>query len=263
MRRSTTATAPSEATRPAEKLAVLELRAATKEYQGSPPVRALDHVDLDIAGGEMAAIVGPSGSGKSTLLHLIGALDRPSSGAVRIAGHDVNHVTDRQLSALRARTIGFVFQRFHLLAGLSAIDNVAIGLVYRGISTRDRRERAQRALAIVGLAHRATHRPGQLSGGEQQRVAIARAVIGGPAIVLADEPTGNLDTATGNEILDVFSRLHEAGTTVVLITHDLSVAGRAPRVISLRDGRIESDDVNRTRVPLATSAAHDLTGAHS
>jgi len=220
---------------------VLQLRDAVKEYPGHPPVRALDGVSLDVISGEMVAVVGPSGSGKSTLLHMIGALDRPSTGIVRVAGADLSRLSDKQLSALRARRIGFVFQRFHLLPGLSALDNVAAGLVYRGVPGSERRARAAQALEQVGLAPRATHRPTELSGGEQQRVAIARAIVGGPAIVLADEPTGNLDSTTGAEILDVFSDLHATGTTIVLITHDDSVAGHAPRVVSLRDGRVSGD----------------------
>jgi putative ABC transport system ATP-binding protein len=220
---------------------VLQLRDAVKEYPGSPPVRALDGVSLDVVSGEMVAIIGPSGSGKSTLLHMIGALDRPSEGVVRVAGADLVRLSDPELSALRARRLGFVFQRFHLLPGLSALDNVAAGLVYRGVPGSQRKERAARALAQVGLAKRATHRPTELSGGEQQRVAIARAIVGGPAIVLADEPTGNLDTTTGREILALFGDLHNNGTTIVLITHDESVAAHAPRVIALRDGRVASD----------------------
>ena len=231
-----------DARRPAP---VLQLRNAVKEYPGSPPVRALDGVSLDVVTGEMVAIVGPSGSGKSTLLHMIGALDRPSQGTVRVAGSDLSRLNDPQLSALRARRIGFVFQRFHLLSGLTAADNVATGLLYRGVPGRERRDRALRALERVGLGPRATHRPAQMSGGEQQRVAIARAIVGGPAIVLADEPTGNLDTTTGREILDVFGALHEAGTTIVLITHDPAVAAHAPRVVALRDGRVESDGAFR------------------
>jgi putative ABC transport system ATP-binding protein len=237
---------------------VLQLRDAVKEYPGSPPVRALDGVSIDVVAGEMVAIIGPSGSGKSTLLHLIGALDRPSQGTFRVAGSDLSRLDDRQLSALRARRIGFVFQRFHLLAGLTALDNVATGLVYRGIPAGRRRERAATALARVGLAQRASHRPAQLSGGEQQRVAIARAIVGEPALVMADEPTGNLDSATGGEILDVFEALHAGGTTIVLITHDNSVAAHAPRVVALRDGQVASD--RRRGEPLVAANAFTAPG---
>lgn len=235
--------------------AVLQLRDAAKIYPGSPPVRALDGVTLDVDGGEMVAVVGPSGSGKSTLLHLIGALDRPSGGVVRIDGHDLGRLDDRQLSALRAQSLGFVFQRFHLLPGLTAQDNVAIGLIYRGVDAETRVTRAARALELVGLGHRMTHRPPEMSGGEQQRVAIARAIVGGPSIVLADEPTGNLDTATGRDVLAVFESLHAAGTTVVLITHDRSVAAHAPRVVTLRDGQLESDTGSAATVAASGAGA--------
>ena len=220
---------------------VLELAGVIKEYPGDPPVVALGGVDLRIGEGELAAIVGPSGSGKSTLLHVMGTLERPTHGGVRIAGEDTSGMSDKQLSGLRARRLGFVFQQFFLLDGLSVLDNVAGGLLYRGGRAADRRRLAAEAAEMVGLGHRLRHRPNQLSGGEQQRTAIARALVGRPALVMADEPTGNLDTATGAALLELLHELHRDGTTIVVITHDEHVAAAMRRRIEIRDGRIIRD----------------------
>ncbi|MEM8705130.1 MAG: ABC transporter ATP-binding protein [Actinomycetota bacterium] len=221
--------------------AALELRRIVKQYPGSPPVAALDGVDLRIEHGELAAIVGPSGSGKSTMLHVMGTLDRPTSGRVLIDGHDLSRMGDRRLSAVRSRLIGFVFQQFFLIDGMTALDNVANGLLYSGVAPAERRQRAADALIRVGLRHRILHLPNQLSGGERQRVAIARAVVHRPAIVLADEPTGNLDSRSSESIMALIHALHDEGTTIVVITHDHEVAMSLPRQIAVRDGNIESD----------------------
>jgi len=219
----------------------LELTGATKEHPGSPPVIALRSVTLAIAEGEFAALVGPSGSGKSTLLAIAGTLERPTSGRVRIAGTAVGHLPERELAAVRAYRIGFVFQQFFLMPTMSALDNVASGLLYRGIPAAQRRRAAADALARVGLAHRAEHRPGELSGGEKQRTAIARALVGKPSVILADEPTGSLDTAAGQGILALLTDLNAGGATILVATHNPEIAGAVPRTVRLRDGVIESD----------------------
>ena len=220
--------------------AVIALRDVVRSY-GSPPVVALAGVTLDIAHGEFVAIVGASGSGKSTLLNVVGTLDRPTSGAVAIAGVDTAGLSDEQLSSLRSRHIGFVFQQFHLREGVTALENVADGMLYTGTPRGERMARARDALERVGLSGRLSHRPHQLSGGERQRVAIARAVMGNPPLLLADEPTGNLDSRSSESIVELLHTLHAAGTTVVVITHDAALAARLPRRITLRDGAVLAD----------------------
>ncbi|NRQ31640.1 ABC transporter ATP-binding protein [Nonomuraea sp. NN258] len=218
---------------------MISLTDVRKIYPGG--VRALDGVSLEIARGELVAIVGPSGSGKSTMLNTIGTLDRPSSGTVRIDGYDISTLSDGRLSALRATRIGFVFQHFHLAAKVPAVDNVADGLLYTGLALAERRRRAAAALERVGLAHRLDHEPHELSGGERQRVAIARAVAGDPPLVLADEPTGALDSVSGAGVMDLLRELNGTGTTIVIITHDREIAAGLPRQVSMRDGTIVSD----------------------
>jgi putative ABC transport system ATP-binding protein len=215
------------------------LRGVTREYPGG--VAALRDIDLDIDRGELVAIVGPSGSGKSTMLNVMGTLDRPSAGQVVIDGFDVAELSDRELSALRASRIGFVFQQFHLASGVSALDNVADGLLYSGTGLRERRQRAEAALRRVGLGHRLTHRPHELSGGEKQRTAIARAVVCEPALLLADEPTGALDSHSGAALIQLLLDLHKTGTTIVVITHEHGVASHLPRQVSMLDGQMVDD----------------------
>lgn len=214
---------------------MISLDQVTRSF-GSPPTQALRGVSLEVAEGEFLGIVGPSGSGKSTMLNIIGTLDRPTTGRVKIAGREVEHMSDDELSGLRANRIGFVFQQFHLNEGRTALDNVADGLLYRGASRRERLRQAEASLIRVGLGHRLLHKPNQISGGERQRVAIARATVGNPEILLADEPTGNLDTASGTTVMQLLHELNQTGTTIVMITHDRELAASLPRSARVRDG---------------------------
>jgi putative ABC transport system ATP-binding protein len=229
--------------------AVLDLDDVTKTYPGEPPVQALRGVSLTIGRGELVTIVGPSGSGKTTLLQLMGTLDRPTSGRVQITGLNVATMADEDVAYLRATRIGFIFQQFFLAEHSTVLDNVADGLLYAGIPLNQRRQQALDALELVGLAERPHARPTQLSGGQRQRVAIARALVGEPAIVLADEPTGNLDQATGQSILGLIERLHQAGSTIVVITHDHAIAERMPRKVEIIDGQIVADTLSVSEEP--------------
>jgi len=230
---------------------VVELVDVIKEYPGSPPLRVLHGMSLAIESGELVAVVGASGSGKSTMLSIMGTLDDPTSGTVLIDGTDAAALAERERAALRARRIGFVFQQFFLLPALSAIDNVALGLLYSGVPSAERAVRAAAALERVGLGSRMKHRPGQLSGGEQQRVAIARAIVGNPSVLFADEPTGALDSTTGERILELLTSIADSGTAVVIITHDAHIAERTQRQVSIHDGRIVSDTGSPTREEVA------------
>jgi putative ABC transport system ATP-binding protein len=221
--------------------AALEMRHVVKTFPGHPPVKALDDVSVRVDHGELVAIVGPSGSGKSTLLNVMGTLDRPTSGVVSVNGTDTAGLSDKQVAGVRARWIGFVFQQFFLLDGMSAIDNVANGLIYQGVPPQERRRRSAETLERVGLGHRLHHLPNHMSGGERQRVAVARALVHRPAFVLADEPTGNLDSRSTAAVMDLITGLHDEGTTIVVITHDTKIAASLPRQVSVLDGRIESD----------------------
>jgi putative ABC transport system ATP-binding protein len=237
--------------------AVLELHEVTKTYGSDPPVPALRGVGLTVARGELIAIVGPSGSGKTTLLHIIGTLDLPTSGTVRIDGIDVAGLDDRQLAALRARSIGFVFQQFFLAEHQTVLDNVADGLLYAGAPVHERRELAAQALNAVGLADRQHARPTTMSGGQRQRIAIARALVGRPAIVLADEPTGNLDSHTGEQLLELLQQLNAQGATIIVITHDHDLAARLHRQVHVRDGLIVSDTASNQQATGSDSKAED------
>ena len=222
-------------------MAALAMTGVTKIHPGTPPVSAVTSVTLTVKTGDFVAVIGPSGSGKSTLLALAGTLERPTSGSISVAGQPVDGLPDRDIAGIRATSIGFVFQHFYLLPGQSALDNVATGLLYRGMPARQRLPAAAAALDQVGLGHRARHRPGELSGGERQRVAIARAIVGEPAIILADEPTGSLDTAAGADILAILASLNGHGVTTLVVTHNPDIAAAARRTIRLRDGGIEHD----------------------
>lgn len=224
---------------------LIQLKDICKVYNpGENEVRALDHINLEIMEGELVAIIGQSGSGKSTLMNMLGCLDVPTSGSYYLHEQDVSHLKDNELSAIRNKEIGFIFQGFNLIANLNAVENVELPLIYRGIGKQERRKLAKEALEMVGLGHRMAHKPSEMSGGQQQRVAIARAIAAKPPVILADEPTGNLDSASSKEILQILKDLHSGGRTVILITHDDGIAEQAHRIIRIMDGKIESDQKN-------------------
>jgi putative ABC transport system ATP-binding protein len=227
-------------------LLALELRDVSKVYPGTPPVEALSNVSISVRHGDFLGIIGASGSGKSTLLHVVGTLTRPSSGSVLINGIDTNGMSDSSLSGIRSSKVGFIFQDFFLLPGFSALENVANGLLYSGVSSMERNKRSINILERIGLSNRLNHRPNEMSGGEQQRVAVARALVGNPSFILADEPTGNLDSSNTDSLMGLFSELNSDGTTIILITHDLAVAKICSRNIIMKDGEIEDDSQNTT-----------------
>lgn len=241
--------------------ALVEIRDVCKIYNpGENEVRALDHVSVDIAEGEFVAIIGHSGSGKSTLMNVLGCLDVPSSGTYRLHGQDVQSLSDDELSDIRNREIGFIFQGFHLIQNLTARENVELPLIYRGVPRAQRTQLSEKALARVGLGHRMDHKPSEMSGGQQQRVAIARAIAQAPPVILADEPTGNLDSASTAEIMNLLRELYKEGRTVILITHDDEIAAQAERVIQIKDGRIESDNLQKDRQENGNEGKSEITG---
>jgi len=244
-------------TKQADLLPIIDIQKISKVYtMGNSKVYALRDISLQIARNEYVALMGPSGSGKSTLMNLLGCLDSPTSGTYLLNNHKVSSMTDAELAAIRNKEIGFVFQTFNLLPRLSGIDNVALPLVYAGVGSRERRKKAEAVLDLVGLGDRGHHKPNELSGGQRQRVAIARALVNDPAIILADEPTGNLDSKTSIEIMAIFERIHDAGNTIILVTHEPDIAEHAHRIVKLRDGLVETDEINPNPIRTSPLATH-------